>query len=740
MLPRRTNKVMANRRTPKTQPAPVKVAAKSRVDWSRARLWVVGVFFCVLWAGLWARAFQLQVIQGPELAEKARRQHMTSIEVAGVRGNILDRNGNILARSVDCKTIWVNPTQIADPEKTAVSLSKITGIPVAKLSAKFKSKKKFAYIARKVSFSTAEAVKEAHLPGIYLMTEYERIYPNKYRAGQLLGFVNIDGQGIEGLELAFEDQLRGRKTRQYFERDAVGNRMLMDSQDDLENLRGQDLSLTIDAQVQFFAEEALAENVKKFEAKWGGCMVVDVPTGEILAWAQYPFFNPNAPAQSSQLVRRNRLAMDALEQGSTIKSFLIAAALQEKAVTPDTEINCEKGRWKLRSATIHDTHSWGILPVRKILHVSSNIGAAKIGAAIGAQKLHAYLSMLGFGEKTDLPLAGEAKGILRPYTRWQEIDLAATSFGQSFSANLAQMAQAYLCLAGDGTKRPLKLLMADPDDQDLNDAPKERIFSEETVKIVRDMLREVVEEDGGTGRQARISGLVAGGKTGTAQKADRTGKYGKGRVGSFVGMIPADKPRYLVLVLLDEPVKNQYGGIIAAPVFKDVALRTMAYHGHLPDAEEILARSKEKENGAAQALENIMAKQSPMTSIVSDALQELQKSSTRKGGAPAQGKPNAKNSGNQRAQAQAPEKPAGQAAKVDEANRVGAPIVKSDKVPSVVGLNMQRAIEVFAAQGIVPTLKGSSGTVIRQSPEPGSAWPQGNAQGVFVLWLEEKNT
>ena len=279
------------------------------------------------------------------------------------------------------------------------------------------------------------------------------------------------------------------------------------------------------------------------------------PNGDILAWAQYPFFDPNRANDFPQAVRRNRLSSDALEQGSTIKSFLIAAALEEKVVGTDTVINCEKGRWRLGKSFIHDTHSYAELTVEKILHVSSNIGAAKIGVALGAEKYRAYLQRLGFWEKTSLPLAGEARGILRPGNRWSEMDLAASSFGQSFSATLAQMAQAYLCLASDGLRKPLRLVLESPPpageeagpsrpekiainpfDPSLSAGPAKKkpspdqIFSPETMRQVRAMLREVVEEEGGTGRQARIPGLVVGGKTGTAQKAAANGKYVEGRV------------------------------------------------------------------------------------------------------------------------------------------------------------------------------------------------------------------
>ncbi|MDR2669546.1 MAG: penicillin-binding protein [Desulfovibrio sp.] len=603
----------------------------SRTDWGRVRLWLVGSFFIVIWGALWVRAYYLQMVMGPEYAAMARKQHTAKETVRGMRGRITDRNGNVLAMSLECDSVRVDPSRVQDKKDTALKLAAALDMNADKILNAVDGGKQFVWIKRKADFQTAEKVRALKLPGVYLEQETERIYPYRQLAGQLLGFVDTDDRGIEGLEKSLDDELAGRAVTRTVERDASGRRLTMPGTADLVDLRGRDIRLTLDTQIQFFAEEALAEQVENFGARWGGCIVTDVPSGEILAWAQYPFFDPNNIGASPPAVRRNRPAADMLEQGSTIKSFLIAAALEEKVVTPSTTINCEKGLWKLGRFMLHDTHPYANLSVEKILHVSSNIGAAKIGLKLGKEKYHRYLKHLGFGERTGLPLPGESKGILRPAARWAEIDLATASFGQSFSATLAQMAKAYLVLAGGGVKRDLKLLMDDgpeqlPDkaefgrsaeaasDNGASGQSLERlsaeiasgrdperpgrfevpagaaraddlIFSPSTMKEIRNMLREVVEEEGGTGKQARIPGLVVGGKTGTSQKADATGKYGKGRVGSFVGMLPIENPRYLICVLLDEPTKAQYGGVVAAPVFRHVAMSTMAYHGILPSDE-----------------------------------------------------------------------------------------------------------------------------------------------------------
>lgn len=802
---------------------PARPGLFSRWDWGRVRLWVVGVFFCLLWMSLWSRAYYLQIVMGPEYAERARRQHTAKEIIAGVRGNIMDRNGNILAQSVDCRSVSANPAMVPDKQATAFKLAQALNEPPGRIAALLEEKRQFVWIARKLDYHVAEKVKALNLPGISLDSEFERVYPYKHLAGQLLGFVNIDDKGLEGLEKSFEGKLAGRTVTQLVERDASGRRLMTRETGDIRDLRGQDVRLSLDLQVQFFAEEALAESVTKYEAKWGGCIVVDVPTGDILAWAQYPFFDPNNVQAVAVADRRNRLAMDMLEQGSTIKSFLIAAALEEKVVSPSTEINCEKGAWKLRNIILHDTHPYANLTVDKILHVSSNIGAAKIGLKLGATKYRDYLMRLGFGERTRLPLASEAKGILRTTRKWSDIDLANASFGQSFSATLVQMAQAYLSLANNGEKKALRLIIDEhepgPGKQEesagqaqtaanpsveragefsagsgagvafaatgssagsaqasaataaasgspsatgsasggvsgpaaasgapsvpTHTASGERIFSPATTKLVRSMMREVVEEDGGTGKAARIPGIDIGGKTGTAQKAARTGGYGKGRVGSFVGLVPIEEPRYLILVLLDEPTTVQYGGIIAAPVFKHVAMNTLAYQGLLPDGDDPQIQEAVRKAEERKARAEGKGKKQTRPAQTAATLEPAKNSQT----------PGGKNSAAQASGQPVKGAPAGGKAGMGQtvaasgpASRSADPAVKSsgqpgsggNNVPSVLGLGMRNAVEAFAAEGIVPIIKGKGGIVVRQSPEPGIPWPNGKKE--CTLWLEERTT
>ena len=677
-----------------------KERAFARVDWGKVRLWGVSIVFAGIWVLLWARAYQVQIIRGPRYAEEARRAHIATEVATGRRGSIIDRNGNVLAKSVEAKSVAVRPAAVKDKEAASRLLASSLEIPLAKAKQLVSGKKGFVWAARKISPRAAETIENAAIPGISLVREYERIYPFKYLAGQLLGFVNVDEKGIEGLELAFNDVLSGQQKRRVMQRDAAGRRLYSGSQAAMEDLTGEDVVLTIDTQVQYFAESALLESVEAFGARWAGCVVVDVPSGDILAWAEYPFFNPNKPGGASHFERRNKIAMDALEQGSTVKPFLMAAALQEKILTPESQYDCEKGRWKLHNVTIRDTSPREVLSARDVIKYSSNIGMAKIGLELGAAKYHTYLARLGFGSKTELPLAGENKGIMRPLKQWTEVDLASASFGQSFSATTLQMAQAYLCLANDGVRKNLRLVTSGENSQ--TKQPEERIFSPEVMREVREMLRSVVEDKGGSGWRARIDGLIAGGKTGTAQKASGDA-YGAGRSASFVGMLPVEQPRYLVLVMLDEPVKNQYGGVVAAPVFKNVAMKTMAYHGLLPESTPATAladfsREKTAREAVGEPVTNGQATENSGVAAVPETRAEL--------------------------------------VNVAKGGKIAA------NAPLVVGMGMRKAVETFARHGMVPEVKGSGNVVIRQEPEAGTLLPAPGAADASVrctLWLGESS-
>lgn len=572
----------------------------------------------------------------------------------------------------------------------ANTLGPILGIEPQKLYDDLsRDRRRFVWIKRKVDDSTAEAVRKARIPGIGLSREYDRIYPFRHLAGQLLGFVGLDDKGLEGIERSLDDRLGTIPTRQIVQRDARGRRFYLHEEGHSEPC-GEDLNLTIDVQMQFIAEEAVARAAQDSSAHWAGALVVDIPSGEILAWAQYPFFNPNNYRESSPHIYRNRLAADALEPGSTFKPLVMAAALQEGKLTPDTLIDCEGGRWIKNKVAIRDTTSHSLLPASKVLRYSSNIGMAKIGLSMGAPVLYRYLDALGFGERTIVPVA-ESRGILRSPREWSEADIMSTAFGQSVSVTGLQMAQAYLTLLNNGVYRPLRLIKEDA----LLEEARTRIFSGRTVRQVKDMMRDVVESSDGTGRRARVGGVEVAGKTGTAQKADHRSKtYGEKRMASFVGFLPAEDPQYLILVMVDEPTRNQFGGLVAAPAFREIATRSLTYAGTLADVQVSKAQNVPKQRKRGLKLAGITAPYQQRKAEMSRRVPSMQLP--------------------------------GHLAKA------------GSRIPDVKGKSVRNAVELFARAGIVPELKGSGTRVVKQSPPAGTAWPESGVKVDYILWLSER--
>ncbi len=646
----------------------VKQKKKGR-DFSRFKLACVAGLFVVLLGALWVRAGYIQLWRGPQLEELASRQSYAAEFERGQRGRILSKDGAVLATSVEAQSVYARPLDAAKSPKTPRVLAAILGLPEADVRKDLASKKNFVWIKRQISDAQAKAVAEAGLPGVHLASEYNRLYPNGHLAGQILGFVDVDGKGLEGVEAAFEDRLAAGQAKLVVQRDASGRRLYLDDQGREMEINGHDVRLTIDSHMQDLTEQALAEAVRKYEAQSGMAIVVQVDSGEILAMANYPFFNPNVSRTTAAGLRRNRAAQDVFEPGSTMKPFLVAAALEEKTVTADQLFDCENGKWKLRNKIIRDDHPHRWLTVSQIVRYSSNIGAAKVGQTLGSQRYYDYLTRLGFGSRPGVTALSGGVGILHPAQAWTEIDQAAIAFGQGIGVTALQMAKAYLCIAAGGEAKPLKLI-ADP----MQDQPEAsgRVFSDKTAQAVLAMMREVVEMDG-TGKMARIPGVPVAGKTGTAQKAGKGG-YSDERLSSFVGLIPGDKPEYLVLALVDEPQNVSYGGIVAAPAVKEIASRALAYYGRLPEAPA-LAEAARVEPDPSQVMGEVL--------------------------------------------------PAGQ------------PRTAGERVPDLHGLPLRRAVELLVQKGIVPVLKGRGMVVSGQKPAAGDPWPEGRDgdNDVFVLIL-----
>ncbi len=654
-------------------------APRQRRDYSRIKLSFVAGVFALVFAALWVRAGYLQLYRGPQLEALADRQSLAAEYEHGQRGRILTRTGDVLAASVEAQSVYARPLDITDPA-TAKTLAQALEAPEPEIRKLLSQKKNFVWVRRQVSDRQAQAVAAAKLPGIHLATEYNRLYPAGHMAGQVLGFVDVDGVGREGVELFMQDRLKPGQAKYVVQRDAAGRRLYLDEQGAEMDIDGRDVRLTIDGHIQDLTEQSLAEAVRKHGAQGGMALVVHVPTGEILAMANYPFFNPNLSRSARPELRKNRAALDVYEPGSTMKAFVVAAALEQKAVTPEKLVDCENGRWNVRSKTIRDDHPHKWLTVNQVIRYSSNIGAAKIGQSIGAQAYYDALVKLGFGSRTSLDLPSESQGILHPAQVWKDIDLAVISFGQGVGVTALQMAKAYMCIANFGELKPLRLI-AEPATE--TPAPV-RVFSEKTAKAMLSMLREVVEMDG-TGKLARIPGVPMAGKTGTAQKPSKTGGYSDDRLSSFVGLVPADKPEYLILTMVDDPSSGvNYGGIVAAPVVREVAVKTLAYYGKLP--ENPVAATAQAEPAAA---------------------------------------------GHAKAEALHPEPSQVTAQAAPYPGETG------EMVPNVSGLPVRRAVEMLVRKGYTPVLKGRGTMVTGQKPAAGEPWPQdkGENDAVFVLWL-----
>ncbi len=548
--------------------------------WMRLRVFVMGAVFIVLLVAVVARAFQLQVHQQAMLKGMAQDQYVRQVEIPARRGDIFDRRGVPLAQSVDVDSIWVDPSLLLDQKFASKALARALELEPSELLARLAKARRFAWIKRQVTPTEVAKVTALALPGIGFTKEPRRFYPQRELGAHVLGLVGTDGHGLDGLELAFESELSGDASTQRGFRDARGRKLLTHGVEEPTGRQGAAVTLTLDRHLQYIAEKALTRAVEDAKAPAGTVVVLDPKSGEILALANYPRFNPNSPATASKNALRNRAATDAFEPGSTFKAFVVAAALEEKLVNESTTFNCEKGAWKVGKHVINDTHPHESLDVQHILQVSSNIGAAKIGAALGRDRLVDYYAKFGFGERVGLGLPGEGKGVV-PFPR-AEVSLATESFGQGLTATAIQIAAGYGAIANGGVlmKPYLVQKVVDPDGVVLIDnqaTEVRRVISAANARRVVSMLESVVEKEG-TAPRARMDEYRVAGKTGTAQKVDPVARgYSDKRIASFVGMVPAENPRLVVLVVIDEPKTDVYGGIIAAPAFKEIATAAMPY-------------------------------------------------------------------------------------------------------------------------------------------------------------------
>ena len=529
--------------------------------------------------GLIARAAYVQVFGNAFFQRQGEVRFARTLEMPASRGRIFDRNGLLLASSVVAPSIWAIPEDVDRNPAKLQQLAKLLGMPLADLNKRLSNEDKtFVWLKRQVDEPVAKQIAELKIAGIYQRKEYKRRYPEGEAATHVVGFANVENKGLEGAELSFEKQLAGKPGSRRVIKDRLG-RVVEAVGDEVPPVDGQDIQLSIDSKVQFFAYQKLRDAVTANKAKSGSVVVLDAQTGEVLALANYPSYSPDNRRNLSGAQLRNIAVTDTFETGSIMKPITVAMALEAGKVTPQTSIPTAPGFYKLDKFTIRDTRNHGTLTVEGVVQKSSNVGSLKIAQRLSAQEMWETYGALGYGRKPDLAFPGAATGRVRHWKSWKPVEQATMSYGYGLSASLFQMAHSYTVFSHDGAIIPATLLKA-PEGAEVQGV---RVFSEKNARAVRKML-EMAAGPGGTGQRAQTVGYSVGGKSGTARKQQGKGYAANKYRAWFAGMAPIDKPRVIVAVMVDEPSNGvYYGGAVAAPVFSEVVQQTLRIMGVQPD-------------------------------------------------------------------------------------------------------------------------------------------------------------
>ncbi len=637
---------------------------KKKRDWFGWRLNLI-LSGLILLAGLvLARAFVLQVIESERLAALARQEYHQTITLLPSRGVIYDRNRIELALSVQVDSVYARPNQIRHKAQTAARLAPILSEKNQSILKALNRPEPFVWLKRQVGPEVAKAVRALKVEGLGVVPENRRFYPHRHLAAHLLGFAGLDAQGLEGLEKGYDRFLKGRVSRVTRMRDASGRPIYDQRAGGDEFNDGHDLVLTIDQRLQYVVERTLEQAVARHQAKGGLAVVMAPQTGEMLAASVLPDFNPNVFGRYAPEVWRNRIVTDPFEPGSTLKIVTAAAALEEGVAAPETIIDCQAGALSVGRRTIRDVHPHGRLNLCEVVAFSSNVGAAKLGLALGPKAFHRHLARFGFGRLSGIDLPGESAGLLRPPGDWRQIDTASASFGYGVAVTAVQLIAAYAAVANQGVlMRPFVV-------REIIDARGEvvrrfepskrgRAMRPHTARTLTSMLEKVVAP-GGTGARAAVPGYRVAGKTGTVQKIDpASGTYSeKNHLALFVGFVPAEEPALTILVIIDEPQDSFYGGVVAAPVFAAIAQQALPLLGVSPSEDQNQLR-------AAAPLKTSVTKPVP-ASMEAEIARDL----------------------------------------------------RSKRMPRLVGLSLRQALGVLSAVGLTPIIEGH-GYVAEQDPPPG---------------------
>jgi cell division protein FtsI (penicillin-binding protein 3) len=735
----------------------------------RGRFWLICLFF-FLWAiAIGARLFWLQIVRHPEFVERAAKQQLRTFEVAPRRGVLYDRDGHELAATVLVDSFYAVPSEMDDKQAAARILSSVTHVDPEDdrttekaIAERLAVGKNFAWVARRVTPEVAERVRTLNIKGIYSQKEFERFYPDNEIAAQVLGYVGVDDNGLGGLEEKFDNQLHGAPGEMYTAMDA--RRKVLGSTEK-EPEPGRNLVLTIDSNIQFMAERALDHAMQRTQALNGTVVVQDLHTGQILALAIRPTFDPNQFRHTTPTLLRDHAVSDVYEPGSTFKLVTYATALDQHVTTPDDMIDCQGGQITIFGRTIHDDKGdhFGVIPVHEALEHSSDVAAVKLAMKVGADQFYNYIRAFGFGSRSGVELPGETRGLLRPVKRWQPSSIGSVAIGQEIAVTPVQLVTMVSSIANGGMYLPPHILMPDaPASTDPNQtaaAPQvvahpfkageelpgtlpagaHRVIATMTAAQMRKMMEGVVLF--GTGKAAQLNGYSSGGKTGTAQKIDpATHTYSKTKhVASFAGFAPVNDPVIAVAVVMDEPHGDYYGAAVSAPVFAEVAQQVLEYLGVPHDVDLRPAKLGPKEK---PIVEDEADSQSQDIKALYDAANDLPADDPQSANAPpapvvAQ---NSNASDNKPTDASAkPAQPAQQQSKATStpalaqlAQNVPPPMVKSVtvseatqlRVPSLVGLSVRDVIVQAASAGLDVDVTGS-GTVREQAPAAGTMVAEG---------------
>ena len=728
----------------------------------RARFWVISLFFLLWTLTICFRLFWLQVVRHKEFVERAQKQQQRTFEVAPRRGVLYDRNLRELAMTVQADSIYAVPNEIDDNQAAAHELAALVHTDPEdaetgedQIVARLDKGKDFAWVARRVTPDVAARVRELiaskSIKGVYFQKEFERFYPDSEIAAQVLGYVGLDDNGLGGLEQKFEGQLHGVPGRMYT---AVDARSRVMGSTEHEPEPGRNLELTIDENIQFLAERALDHAMERTQAANGTVVVQDVHTGQILALAIRPTFNPNQFRRTTPALLRNHAISDVYEPGSTFKLVVYSAALEQGVTTPDDLIDCQGGQITIAGRVIHDDKSdhYGVITVHEALEHSSDVAAVKLALKLGPDHFYSFIRDFGFGSRPGTELPGETRGLLRPVSKWGSSSIGSIAIGQEVAVTPLQLVSMVSTIANGGIYLPPHVLM--PGQVDANGqkaaAPQlppllaspfkaggelpnplppgaHRVLSTLTAAQMRKMIEGVVLY--GTGRQAQLNGYSSGGKTGTAQKIDpATHTYSKTmHVASFAGIAPVNNPVIAVAVVMDNPKGSYYGASVSAPVFAEVAQQVLEYLGVAHDIDvrppkPSKAGKAVTEDDAGEDAANIDALYAAANDLPGDdplRAASGQASTPSAGQAPSPA-PNtsadagAKPGGTPGAAAPAPQPAPQQAAAavaIDEAKRL--------RVPSLIGLPVRKVVELAAAAGLEVQVSGN-GTVREQAPAPGT--------------------